>query len=57
MKNNDINDEDYGKDNSKVREPTQEETWAVGAVMLVIAAGLASVIVCLFIRLDRWILH
>lgn len=56
MKNNDINDEDYGKEMKEPKVP-METPWGVHVVSVVIAACVASVIIALTLRLDKWLVR
>lgn len=50
-------DENFGKEMDEKKKPTEEQQLVTGVFAVVLAACVASVIACLFIRLDRWILH
>lgn len=55
MRNNDINDEDYGKEIPE--QGQKEEPWGVQIIGVVMAACVASILVALTLRLDKWLVH
>jgi hypothetical protein len=56
MKNNDLMDEDYGKKIENEQTP-QELPWATIVIGGVLLACVLSVVVCLTLRLDKWLLR
>lgn len=56
MRNNDIQDEDYGKEIPEPKQPIEVPFFVV-VVGGVIVACLLSILVALTIRFDRWLLH
>lgn len=57
MINNDINDEDYGKEMEQPTKVPIETPQALYVVGMVITACICTIIVSLTIRLDRWLVH
>lgn len=55
MRNNDINDEDYGKEMPELRQI--ETPWHGQFLGYVIVGCFASILFALTVRLDRWLMH
>lgn len=57
MRNNNIQDEDFGKEIPDPNKATAETPWIVSVIAVVIAACIATVIIALTLRLDKWLLR
>lgn len=57
MRNNDINDEDFGKDIDEPNPHFVEAPQALRMFGFVILGCITSILFALTVRLDRWILH
>lgn len=57
MKNNDIMDEDFGKEIDDTTQQFMETPWALHMLGVVIIACIASILLALTVRLDKWLVR